>query len=151
MRDPSGGDDHIGYLSLRQTEKPKAEPAAPKAKTERDLKVAGKQGTREVLHSPLKQSDRPYKYPGLDAIERAQKDKNYPVTQVNPDDLHTTQAHVDRDRLDRIKGDITEPIVVVKHNGKLYIEEGNHRAVKAWQRGEKVPAKIIDVAEKKKA
>lgn len=91
---------------------------------------------------------RPYKYPGVDVVEKVMRNPDTPTVPIDPHEIRTWQATIDDDRLGRIQGDIRTPIVVVEFEGKYYIEEGNHRAVAAMKAGVRVPAKVIQGVKK---
>lgn len=103
-------------------------------------------GDRKPQKTPLKTvAERPYKYVHRE-MERA-KGTDMPIHDISPEDLISSQDYVTGDSLSRITGDMRrdKPALVVRHGGKLYLEEGNHRAVHALRTGQKLPSKVIDV------
>ncbi len=89
---------------------------------------------------------RPYRYPGVTLIDKVTHDPKFPTVQLDPRDLLTTQTFLDTDKAAHIEGPLRQdkPIIVVRFEGKMYVEEGNHRAAHALATGQPVPAKIID-------
>ena len=69
-----------------------------------------------------------------------------PVVRVKVDDLVTYQAPIDLPRLKPWDAEKAPPIQVVKYKDRLFIFQGNHRAVSAWVAGaETVEAHVLDL------
>jgi hypothetical protein len=102
---------------------------------------------RKAIPIQLPVENKPY--PSINSNDRHNAMNSSEHThKLDPKNLIATQRNVLSDALDRIKGPLREdkPILVIRHNGKDYIEEGHHRAVKAMQTGQKVPARVMTVS-----
>lgn len=99
---------------------------------------------------------RPYYDGGVDkSFLRSNRDKMKGMATVaagsassfNPSDLHATQEHLVKSKWDGVKsgrGD-NDPIIVVRHNGKHYIEDGHHRAAAAMSQGKQINAHVFEI------
>ncbi len=95
---------------------------------------------------PLPQAKRPYKYDGNER-HKAINNADLPVSQLDPSSLTATQDFTVGFKSAAMKGPLRQdqPILVIRHGGKDYIEEGHHRAIHGLLTGQKVPAKVMTI------
>lgn len=74
------------------------------------------------------------------------KKGRWPVLEVNPEKVYTTQDWTVKEKSAEITGTLRKdkPVLLVRHEGRLYIEDGNHRALHALKTDQKLPARVVE-------
>lgn len=96
---------------------------------------------------PLPVSARPYKLDQNDRHRVINRSSDIPIVSLDPKHLIATQENVQGFRMKGIKGAMNydKPILVIRHKGTNYIEEGHHRVMHAIETGQHVPAIVMKV------
>ena len=142
-------DDNTELIGKEQSlsTKPEIKPKSLKQLESENKRTLPKVPAQNVFKNEVGNLTREQRGNAYDFIG-TEKEKDLPTESISVNDIVPTQKNLtipNLEQVSKIKGEVVEPIILIKHGDKYYVADGHHRIADAILKGENaIDAKIYD-------